>query len=274
MLGWIIDDDIALARLLSHELKRFGTNVKAFESSEEALQEDEVPDFVILDGNLNKDQGEWSKGEEVVKKIKEKYGDIVVAAHSSDDGKNDLMIQNGASVIISKGFLEELECFCIDPAIYCLIRKYNNPKQSCSIIKHGRNVALRAIDVLPDGDHQLLWEAGLLHDIAEYISDPRIVHGWKGAEILRKEGMPRHALLVERHVGVGLTAKDIRENYWPMPEKDMVPISPEEKALCWADSCFSKTTNRELTAMEAEGRMAEIGKLEEFYKLRKFFHGK
>jgi uncharacterized protein len=52
--------------------------------------------------------------------------------------------------------------------------------------------------------------------------------------------LPRHALVCERHVGCGITAREIREGNLPLPERDMVPLSLEEQIVCYADKFFSK----------------------------------
>jgi uncharacterized protein len=39
---------------------------------------------------------------------------------------------------------------------------------------------------------------------------PYITHGIIGAELLGNEGLPGHALVCERHIGVGLSIEDIK----------------------------------------------------------------
>ncbi len=102
-----------------------------------------------------------------------------------------------------------------------------------------------------DIDRKFLYEAAMLHDIGVYKTHaPGILchgdahymtHGLIGAEILREEGMPRHALVCERHIGVGLTAQEIIEQQLPLPHRDMLPITLEEKLVCYADNFFSKS---------------------------------
>ena len=46
---------------------------------------------------------------------------------------------------------------------------------------------------------------------------------------LPKEGYPKHAIVCETHVGVGLTIKDIEKKKFPVPGRDMTPTSIEEK---------------------------------------------
>ena len=67
-------------------------------------------------------------------------------------------------------------------------------------------------------------------------------HGIIGAELLRNEGYPKHALVCERHTGTGLTVDDIISQNLPLPHRDMRPISLEEKLVCFADKFYSKST--------------------------------
>ena len=72
-------------------------------------------------------------------------------------------------------------------------------------------------------------------------TEPYIRHGVIGRQILEEAGLPRHALVCERHTGSGITAEEIRERYMPLPCRDMLPISIEEKAICYADKFYSKS---------------------------------
>ena len=68
-------------------------------------------------------------------------------------------------------------------------------------------------------DSDFVYEAAMLHDIGVYLThapsiyctgeEPYIRHGIIGAELLRNEGYPKHALVCERHTGTGLTVDDI-----------------------------------------------------------------
>lgn len=70
---------------------------------------------------------------------------------------------------------------------------------------------------------------------------PYICHGILGAKILRSEGLPRHALICERHIGVGLTVDDIRQQQLPLPLRDMSPQTLEERIVTYADLFYSKS---------------------------------
>ena len=74
------------------------------------------------------------------------------------------------------------------------------------------------------------------HGKADYIC-----HGYLGAELMRAEGYPRHALVCERHTGTGLSMEMIELMKWPIPHRDMLPVSLEEQLICFADKFYSKT---------------------------------
>lgn len=144
----------------------------------------------------------------------------------------------------------------LDP--YKIIEKYY-PKDTdiYFILKiHSEQVRDKALEIADKNadlklDKQFLSEAALLHDIGIFLCDaPRIhckgshqyiEHGYLGAELLRKEGLPQHALVCERHTGTGLTKEMIIENKLPLPHKDYFPQSLEEQVICYADKFFSKT---------------------------------
>jgi uncharacterized protein len=124
------------------------------------------------------------------------------------------------------------------------------------LVEHSRRVAEKALEIadrLPAGlavDRRFLEEAALLHDIGIlrtrapklccYGDRPYICHGVEGGEILRERGFPRHARVCERHVGVGITAEEVRRNQLPLPERDMVPEILEEEIIAYADKFYSK----------------------------------
>ena len=57
-----------------------------------------------------------------------------------------------------------------------------------------------------------------------------------------KEGLPEIAPVCERHIGMGITLKDIIGNNLPLPHRDMVPLTIEEKIICYTDKFFSKSS--------------------------------
>lgn len=126
------------------------------------------------------------------------------------------------------------------------------------LLGHSRQVARKAVEIAKrvrylNPDVRFIEEAAMLHDIGIIKTmapafgcrgeAPYICHGVFGREMLEAEGLPRHALVCERHVGVGLTIEDIREKGFPLPMRDMLPESLEEKIVCFADKFFSKDGN-------------------------------
>lgn len=131
------------------------------------------------------------------------------------------------------------------------------------LVEHSVAVAKKAIEIANKAPHlkpdlKFIEEASMLHDIGIFLTDypeikcfgkePYISHGYLGREILEKEGFPKHALVCERHVGVGISIKDIEEQKLPIPKRDMSPISIEEQIISFADKFFSK--NEEFLSKE------------------------
>ena len=125
------------------------------------------------------------------------------------------------------------------------------------LITHSQSVARKALQIVSAHpelhlDAEFVEEAAMLHDIGVYLThapsiyctgeEPYIRHGIIGAELLRNEGYPKHALVCERHTGTGLTVDDIISQNLPLPHRDMCPISLEEKLVCFADKFYSKST--------------------------------
>jgi uncharacterized protein len=139
-----------------------------------------------------------------------------------------------------------------------LIEKYY-PKDTPThyiLTKHSSHVRDKALEIAKkhpelNADTQFISEAAMLHDIGIFKCDaPRIhcfglhqyiEHGYLGADLLRSEGLEKHALVCERHTGVGLSLVMIQKNRLPLPHRDMLPVSIEEQLICYADKFFSKT---------------------------------
>ena len=127
------------------------------------------------------------------------------------------------------------------------------------LIEHGEHVAQKAIDAARKAVHlnpdvDFIQKAAMLHDIGIFLTNtpglgcngkyPYICHGYLGGEILEQNGMAKHALVCERHLGVGITAEDIKTHNLPLPIRDMAPVSVEEQIICFADKFYSKDYNR------------------------------
>ena len=143
-----------------------------------------------------------------------------------------------------------------------LIAKYcaGNQELQHILLTHSRQVADRALAILKEHpewvesgevDPIFVEEAAMLHDIGVVFCDaPKIhclgshayiEHGYLGAEILRKEGLPKHAQLAERHTGTGITYEQIIREHLPIPLQDYTPTTLEERLICYADKFYSKT---------------------------------
>ena len=68
--------------------------------------------------------------------------------------------------------------------------------------------------------------------------------------MLRNEGLPKHALVAERHTGTGITIEQIEREELPIPERNYCPQSLEEKIICYADKFYSKSHLGEEVALE------------------------
>lgn len=143
------------------------------------------------------------------------------------------------------------------------------------LMVHSRSVADKALAMLDAHpklclDRTFVEEAALLHDIGIFRTDassiyctgtyPYICHGYLGADLLREEGFPRHALVCERHTGAGLSLKEIIGQQLPVPHREMLPVSLEEQLICFADKFFSKThLEKEKTLEKARKSIEKYG---------------
>lgn len=173
-----------------------------------------------------------------------------------------------------------------------LLRKYTagNPELYALLTAHSGAVARKALEIASanprlDVDRVFLEEAAMLHDIGVGLCDapsihchgtePYLRHGILGASILRSEGLPKHALVAERHTGAGLTAEDFTAQGLPLPPKDYLPQSTEEKLICFADKFFSKSRrpDEEKPIEKIRSQMAahSVDVLERFDRLAALF---
>ena len=124
------------------------------------------------------------------------------------------------------------------------------------LLIHSEQVRNKALEIARQHselhlDTEFIAEASMLHDIGIFMCDaPRIhclgihqyiEHGYLGADILRAEGLARHALVCERHTGVGISLEIIQKNLLPLPQRNMLPVTIEEQLICYADKFYSKT---------------------------------
>jgi len=122
------------------------------------------------------------------------------------------------------------------------------------LLIHSEAVARKAVSIARrhpelDANVAFIAEAALLHDI-----------GIIGAEMLRREGLERHARVCERHTGTGLTIHDITTQNLPLPHMDLVPENIEEQIICYADKFYSKShPEREKTIEQAARSLEKFG---------------
>jgi len=138
-----------------------------------------------------------------------------------------------------------------------LIHKYIKPDSQAYpfYIIHVTLVTAKALKIakrlnLTEESLIFIEEATMLHDIGicnvededfgthggEYIT-----HGTSGADILRNEGYAKHARVAENHTGVGIYKEQIIRKNLPLPHKDFIPETLEEKIISYADLLYSKT---------------------------------
>jgi uncharacterized protein len=133
------------------------------------------------------------------------------------------------------------------------------------LVEHGRQVASKAVEVAVEVAHlrpdvEFIKQAAMLHDIGILYTDspglgcrgkhPYICHGVLGGRLLEIIGLKKYKNICERHVGVGISAEDVRRFNLPLPERNMVPISIEEQIICYADKFFSKNGNNQTKSEE------------------------
>lgn len=193
-------------------------------------------------------------------------------------------------------FVFNLFCLSLTYSYFCnmkpeeLIHRYckDNSALENVLLKHSSDVANRSLKIADNHpefqiDRDFLYEAAMLHDIGIvyvdapaifcYGSEPYLKHGLLGAELLRKEGLPAHARVAERHTGTGLTREEILRQSLPLPPADYRPETLEEQIICYADKFYSKThLSEEKTyesALASLRRFGEAGlKVFEEWKLR------
>ncbi len=136
---------------------------------------------------------------------------------------------------------------------------------------HSRAVCALALQIGATQKARLefLAEAAWLHDIGIRYThapgigctghEPYLRHGVIGRQICEEAGLPEHALVCERHLGTGLTAEEIRENHLPLPERDMLPLTLEERIICFADQFFSKGLPGILSTDQVRSRIRRHG---------------
>lgn len=159
-----------------------------------------------------------------------------------------------------------------------IIQKYYDKESKLYdiLVTHSKQVRKKALEVVdkhPElgADRKFVKQAAMLHDIGIFLTDAPgiecfgkrkyIEHGYLGSAILSLEGYPQHALVCERHTGLGISLEAIKRRNLPLPYRDMLPVSIEEKIICYADKFYSKSKlGKEL---EVEKIVSKLGKYDE-----------
>lgn len=137
----------------------------------------------------------------------------------------------------------------------------------------------------------LVLKAAMLHDIGVgrchapgifcHGDAPYIAHGIIGAQMLREWGKLNDvdveplARIAECHTGSGITAAEVEAQELPIPIRDYLPETLEEKLVCLADKFYSKSRpDQELPYDAVRRQMSRFGSasLDRFDKLCALFH--
>lgn len=158
-----------------------------------------------------------------------------------------------------------------------IFKHIKNPLTLHIYLIHVSLVTARALKIakglkLPDSRIRFVEEAAMLHDIGIVMVDDKdlgcsgelkyICHGTEGRKILEAEGLFEHALVAERHTGVGIPKENIINENLPLPHRDMLALSLEEKIISWSDLFYSKNPEnlfRERSIDQAFDSIAKYG---------------
>ena len=165
----------------------------------------------------------------------------------------------------------------IDPVE--IIRQFYDPdsKLFAILVAHSRQVAAKSLGIAKgvahlNPDMGFIEKAAMLHDIGIFRTRspkidcggkyPYVCHGYLGRELLDGLGLPREfGLVSERHTGAGITLEDIIEADLPLPHRNMVPVTLEEKIICCADKFYSKSPakrDKVMTRKKIEKSLAKL----------------
>ena len=160
-----------------------------------------------------------------------------------------------------------------------LLEKHSPDKESRDdVLGHSKAVQKAASELaedVEDCDKEFIKTACLVHDIGRFNMPPKkgseaIKHGIEGAKILKEEGWPeKFQRVCENHIGIGIRKQDIEEQNLPLPLKDYIPETKEEKIIAYADNLVkgNKIVGEEYVV---ERFRKELG--EEFGKRVEKFH--
>jgi len=141
-----------------------------------------------------------------------------------------------------------------EQAIQLLKKHATDDKSFRKVLAHSKAVQKTALEAAerikarnPDVpiDIEFIRTACILHDIGRFAHPPgdgSVKHGVAGAELLRKEGLDeRYARVCERHLGAGIPKEEIENKGLPLPAKDYVPETIEERIIAYADNLTAQS---------------------------------
>ncbi|MFH1438946.1 MAG: HD domain-containing protein [Candidatus Woesearchaeota archaeon] len=169
-----------------------------------------------------------------------------------------------------------------------LLKKHSNDKKTFeAVLSHSKAVQKAALKITDEVnknlssktddkifvcDKEFIKAACIIHDIGRFKCLPvshggtndgekaSLRHGIVGAEILKKEAWPvKFQRVCETHIGIGITKKDIEEKKLPLPAKDYIPETNEEKIIAYADN-LCEHDNIKDEAWVVERYKTELGK--------------
>lgn len=172
----------------------------------------------------------------------------------------------------------------IDPIL--IIEQFYPPQTQLYqvLVVHSRIVTQKSLEIAEhlsglDPDVEFIKTAAMLHDIGIFKTralsigctgtDPYIRHGYLGRKLLDELGLPpEYGLVCERHTGAGITRENIVSNTLPLPPRDMVPQSLEEKIICIADKYHSKNPKYSDQKMTVESILESLEKIDDSHARR------
>ncbi len=165
----------------------------------------------------------------------------------------------------------------IDPV--SIIERFYTPGTSVYdiLIRHSRIVAEKSLNIAEkvrhlNPDTTFIQSAAMLHDIGIFLTRSEsigclgraayICHGYLGRNLLDDLGLPpEYGLVCERHTGAGITLDNILTHNLPLPHRDMLPVSLEEKIICVADKYHSKNPRFSQRTLSTSQIMKELEKI-------------
>ncbi|MBW6440505.1 HD domain-containing protein [Patescibacteria group bacterium] len=168
-----------------------------------------------------------------------------------------------------------------------ILKKYSDSKNNFNVVlNHSLVVLAKSFEIIArknlssNINADLIVSGCLLHDIGTFefmksihkLQIDYLRHGIIGGEILRSEGLNKEALIAERHIGSGLSKEYIIKKNLPLPKRDFLPITLEQKLICYADKFHSKSGKID-TLASIEKEMKGFGKesFQRFLELKILF---